>query len=376
MTTILAVDDQPDNLELLRQVLEDDFSVITAASGVECLEVAQESQPDMILLDVQMPDMDGYAVLEKLREREDTRTIPVIFITARYRDPDRVARGLELGAFDYIAKPIDDDVLLTKVAVTARIRQAERDTHRAQEQLLHQQRRETERIAVELEKLREELVRKTRLAAIGQVSASIAHELRNPMGAVRNAAYYLRRHAVKDQPKVAQYLQIIDEEVAAADSIIQNLLSMARVKEPQRRKVDLSQVVREAFEAVGHAQSVTLQLSADPDPFVILADPDQLRQVVWNLMANAQQAVDGQGEIAIQATRGPDADTIVFRDTGPGVPRDIQSTLFEPLVSARVKGTGMGLTVCRTIVEHHGGTIELQDTGESGAAFRIRLPRG
>jgi len=375
MTTILAVDDQPDNLELLRQVLEDDFDVITAASGMECLERAKGDNPDVILLDVQMPEMDGYEVLDKLREHERTHRIPVIFITARYRDPDRVARGLELGAFDYITKPIDDDVLLTKVAITARIRRAEEEARQALGKLVEQQRREKESVKAELNRLREELVRKARLAAIGQVSASIAHELRNPMGTVRNAAYYLRRHAIKDQPKVTQYLEIIDQELATADRIIQNLLSMVRVKEPQRSEVDLGQVVRDAFATVVDAQDVTLRITTDPDPFVILADPDQLRQVVSNIITNAKQAMEGQGELEIAASRDTDGDTIVLRDTGPGVSENIQSTLFEPLVTDKVKGTGLGLTVCRMIVEHHGGTIELQETGGFGTAFRIRLPR-
>jgi len=143
MTTILAVDDNAENLELLCQVLEDDFDVITASSGVEGLERAKDDPPAVILLDVQMPEMDGYEVFQKLQEHEATCTIPVIFVTARYRDPDRVARGLELGAFDYITKPIDDDVLLTKVAMAARIRQAEQETRRAQEELLEQQRQRT-----------------------------------------------------------------------------------------------------------------------------------------------------------------------------------------------------------------------------------------
>ena len=125
MAEILAVDDDPDNLELLNQILEDDFDVITARSGVECLQRAGHDHPDVILLDVQMPEMDGYEVFQKLQEHERTRTIPVIFVTARYRDPDRVIRGLELGAFDYITKPINDDVLLAKVAMAARVKRAE-----------------------------------------------------------------------------------------------------------------------------------------------------------------------------------------------------------------------------------------------------------
>ena len=115
MSTILAVDDNTDNLELLRQILEDEFDVILAFSSAECIQLATERQPAVIVLDVRMPEMDGFEVFQRLQEDDRTREIPVIFLSARYRDPDRVVRGLELGAFDYITKPVDDTVLLAKI---------------------------------------------------------------------------------------------------------------------------------------------------------------------------------------------------------------------------------------------------------------------
>ncbi|MCH8193332.1 MAG: response regulator, partial [Planctomycetes bacterium] len=123
MTTVLAIDNQPDNLELLSQILEDDYDVITARSGAEGLQRAEADHPEVILLDVQMPEMDGYEVFQKLQQNESTRAIPVIFVTGR--DPDRLAKGLELGAFDYISNPFDDEVLLARVAVAARISRAD-----------------------------------------------------------------------------------------------------------------------------------------------------------------------------------------------------------------------------------------------------------
>jgi len=112
---ILVVDDNENNLELASQILEDDYDVITANSGEQCLEVAVESLPDMILLDVQMPGMDGYETLDRLLEIESVKRIPVVFLSARYRDVDRVIRGLESGALDYLTKPIDDELLLQRI---------------------------------------------------------------------------------------------------------------------------------------------------------------------------------------------------------------------------------------------------------------------
>jgi len=126
MMKILAADDKPDNLELLVQILEDDYEVITTGSGGECLDIVREQRPDLILLDVLMPEMDGYEIMQKLQKENPANPIPVIFISACYRDADRIIKGLELGAFDYITKPVEDEVLLAKVRSIARIVKAEK----------------------------------------------------------------------------------------------------------------------------------------------------------------------------------------------------------------------------------------------------------
>ncbi len=122
---ILVVDDKPDNVELLSQILEDDYDVISAYNGADCIELAKEQHPDLILLDVMMPILNGYDVLEILQEDESTSDIPVIFLTAEYNDTDRIDRGLETGAVDYITKPIQDEVLLARIRSVIRIKKAE-----------------------------------------------------------------------------------------------------------------------------------------------------------------------------------------------------------------------------------------------------------
>ncbi|MFT5471343.1 MAG: formate hydrogenlyase transcriptional activator [Verrucomicrobiales bacterium] len=133
---IVAVDDKPDNLELLTQILEaDDHEVITTLRGAEGIELAKKHQPDLIILDVSMPEMDGYEVQEQLLADESTREIPVIFLTARYKDTDRVVKGLEGGAFDYITKPVDEEVLLAKVRVVGRVIAAEAEVRSQRDEL-------------------------------------------------------------------------------------------------------------------------------------------------------------------------------------------------------------------------------------------------
>jgi len=220
-----------------------------------------------------------------------------------------------------------------------------------------------------------ELVRQTRLAAIGQVSASIAHDLRNPLGAVRNAAYYLKRRLPGEQPELVEFLNIIEKEVDSADRIIGGLLDLTRSRPVDKQSVDLGRLVEEAFRRIKETEGVRFRVSADPDPFQVRADPDQLRQVLVNLLMNAVQAMEGKGELLIEANRTVRWDVIVVRDTGPGIPGGVRERAFEPLVTTKTRGTGLGLTICRQIVERHGGGIEFLPGGQRGAAFRITLPR-
>jgi len=303
---------------------------------------------------------------------------PSVADALRRRSPPMVRREVAVDGAWYLqiffhAAELDR-VLVYLVDITDRKR-AEEAARKAQAELLDERQHEKEHAEAELAQMRDRLVRATRLAAIGQVSASIAHDLRNPLGTVRNAAYYLGRRLPKDQPEVAEYLGIINQEVAAADRIITNLLAVAGAKEPVKQHVDVGQAIREALAETGQAEAVRLRMSLAPEPFMVRADPDHLRQVFRNLVANAAEAMGDGGEIVVEAARDADGDSIVLRDTGPGVAQEIRETVFEPLVTTKAKGIGLGLTICRQIIEHHGGSIELIDEDRPGAAFRIRLPR-
>jgi len=254
-------------------------------------------------------------------------------------------------------------------------KRAEAEAARAQQALLDQQRRETERVEAALERARAELVRKTRLATIGQVSASIAHELRNPLGSVRNAVYYLKRHTGHEDPSVAEFLDVIDEEVNASDRVIGNLLEMTRARAAAKRTLDLAELVEDVFSKAKDVEHVSCRFETVLDPFEVHADPDQLRQVIVNIVDNAVQAMQGHGELVVNATRTDDYDVIAFHDSGRGVPPDVRESLFDPLVTTKAKGIGLGLTICKQIIEGHDGTINVVDHEQGGAAFQVRLPR-
>jgi len=245
----------------------------------------------------------------------------------------------------------------------------------AQRKLIEQHLHEKKRVEEELEKVRQELIRVTRLAAIGQVFASIAHDLRNPLGSVRNASYFLKRRYSKNNPKLSEYLEIIDQEVAKADRIITNMLEMAKPKTPKKQTVDLAKMVMEVFDRAKRAKGVRCLISVAPDPFVVWADPDQLRQAIGNIVINSIDAMKGRGEFFVEATRDSDYDTLVFRDNGPGFAPEVRHRLFEPLVTTKATGTGLGLTICRQIVQKHGGNIDAEDCEGQGVIIKIRLPQ-
>lgn len=234
---------------------------------------------------------------------------------------------------------------------------------------------ETRRIEAELNRIRDLLVRQTRLAAIGQLSAGIAHDLRNPLGVIRNATYLLRRRLAKGDAKTGELLKMIDDEVKSADAIITNLMEMTRGRDPERSDVDLGALASAITARIDASGRVSWRIEAAPSPFMLWCDPSQFRQVLDNLCRNSVEAMKGRGQVQIAAWRSDESDFIEVRDSGPGVAPEVRERLFEPLITSKKTGTGLGLLICRQIVERHGGAIGLEQRDGPGAVFRIALPR-
>jgi len=253
-------------------------------------------------------------------------------------------------------------------------RRAEAMLRQAHEELLEHQRQLRRQVEAELAKAKDQLVRQARLAAIGQIAASVVHDLRNSLFVMSNATFLLKGCTSADFPQCRQYIDHICQEIDTTKRLAANLMEVARVKQPQKEKVDLGEAAREVFDPLQHGRSISFQMEFDRQPFVVAADPLQLRQVLGNLLANAVQATPDGGHIRLRASRGGGVDTIVVEDDGAGVSAEVRDQLFEPLVSTKPKGTGLGLAICRQIVEEHGGAIELLPGEGRGAAFQIRLP--
>ena len=265
--------------------------------------------------------------------------------------------------------------LADNLAIGLAQRRAEALALSTREKLIAQQRAEKESVQAELDRVQAELVRKTQLAAIGQVSGSIAHDLRNPLASVRNANYLLRRRLPSDEARLTDPLKIIDQEVSRADQIITNLLSLAQRRTCEKRGVDLGLLVREVLDRTTIPDGITCACALGPIPFIILVDPNQFAQVISNILDNAIAAMADGGQFFVEATHTADMDVIEFKDTGSGIPAEVQDRLLEPLVTTKTRGTGLGLTICRQIIESHKGQIEAGNRFEGGVVVRVFLPR-
>jgi signal transduction histidine kinase len=232
-------------------------------------------------------------------------------------------------------------------------------------------------VVSELEQSRDTAARTDQLAAVGQLAAGIAHELRNPLTAVM----LLVDSAVEENRTLSEDdLAVVREELSRIDAMLRSFLDFARPPKLIKRPIDLCDALEQAVDLVrprAARQNISIQ-SSGGGRLATIADPQQLRQVFVNVLLNAIDAQPGGGDIRIvvDQEQGDDGPECVVRisDAGPGIAPDVQSSLFEPFVSTKDTGVGLGLAICRRLLRSHGGQIEANNLGTTGAQFSIRMP--
>ncbi len=221
----------------------------------------------------------------------------------------------------------------------------------------------------------ERLRRRERLATVGQLAASIGHDLRNPLGVIESSLFILRKR-VKDDPGATKHVEKIFRQARTCEEIVTALLDMARSSPPKVQSIDFSALFREIREGVPLDPGIELECTVD-DGVTLEADPGLLRQTIVNLVGNAARALPGGGRISVSVKFGGRDDVaITVVDDGPGFAPDILSTAFEPLVSGRAKGIGLGLALVKSVAERHGGRATAHNREGGGAEVRVVLPRG
>ncbi|WP_420266313.1 hybrid sensor histidine kinase/response regulator [Candidatus Magnetominusculus dajiuhuensis] len=369
---VLAVDDQPINVKLLSVQLQSaGFVVLMAYGGQEALDMAVKHMPDLILLDIMMPDMDGYEVCRRLKANALTAGIPVIFISALTDVAEKV-NAFKCGGVDYICKPFQKEEVISRVG-----------THL---NLYFLQRSLKEKVEEETAKRRggeQILVQQSKMAAMGEMLGMIAHQWKQPLNAISATAQDLEDAFTHNQLDKEYLHSSVTTIISQTDFMLRTADDFRNFLRPSKEKIRFN--VRDAVEEVISMFSpyfaksgIALKLWLKGDDFTVTGYPNEFKQVVLNLISNSKDAIlsrkDKGTENKIDITvRKDDRITITIRDTGGGIPEGMIDKIFKPYFTTKApdKGTGIGLYMSKTIIETNMGWQLSVSNVEGGAEFRI-----
>lgn len=355
--TILVVDDIPENVELLEAYLvPEKYNVVTAYNGIEALERVQESPPDIVLLDVMMPQMDGFEVCQTLKNDPKTQFVPVVMVTALKERDDKL-KGIEAGADDFLTKPIDRVELLTRIRSLIRVK------------FLHD---DLEKSYVALQELQNTKERLTQM---------IIHDLKNPLTGVKANIEIV---GMEDLGETRECLDAAQRSCDLLFNMIQDLLDISKMEEGKlvltRETLDLKEIVSPVVREVSvPAQAEDKEVVVDmPDDLArINLDRDLVYRTLSNLMQNAVKHSGRGGTITVRASNTEDHMRIAVQDTGQGIPDDFKEKIFEKFGQVETRqrtGSGLGLTFCKMAVEAHEGRIWVESVEGEGSTFIFELP--
>ena len=365
---IYLVDDATGALDLaIHQGLPSDFvqAVSHFDADSERARLVRDGNPVYAIF----PDLE--VALDDAETRERLRSIAIIPIHHENRVIGCLnAASHSLEEVPHLAR-IALELIATQIGSSiARLKAEEALQHHSEQlEILVDQRTK------ELRAAQEQLLLKEKLATLGQLAGGVGHELRNPLGAIKNAAYYLNMVLEHPDRDVKDTLDILDREVATSERIISSLFDFGREKPPSQAKVDLNEVIQAVLSRFDIPGNVEVASQLGEGLPVILADPGQLNQVFGNIILNAVQAMPEGGRLHIESEEsGPGWVAVSFTDTGAGMTAETLLRIFEPLFTTKAKGIGLGLAHSRTLVEGHGGTIDIQSELGRGSTFTVRVP--
>jgi signal transduction histidine kinase len=358
---ILIVDDNPQNLKVLGNTLtENGYNLIFAKSGVQALNtILKKKKPDLILLDVMMPEMDGFEVCRRLKQNATFSDIPVIFLTAQ-TDKEKVVEGFQLGAVDYVTKPFNAEELITRVHTHLKLKATE----------------------VQLKQTVEQLTQAN--ATKDKFFSIIAHDLGN----LFNGLIGLSEFLVGDYKAVdkEQFMQMIMQNSKIGQDLLKNLLEWSRLQtgrlKAQPVSLNLKFIVDSNIDLLsGQARGKNIKIFSSIEKGNVFADEHMLKTVIRNLLSNAIKFTPQNGQVEISSQEEGSEVEISIKDSGIGIEPQNLDKLFRIDVShstmgtANERGTGLGLVLCKEFVETNGGTIGVESEMGKGSRFYIRLCR-
>jgi len=352
---ILVVDDNFEFVDLIRRILGSvDFQVSVALDGKTAIKNALADVPDVVLLDLKLPDIPGEEVLKRIKEIG--RDIAVIVITG-YGGEQVAVDMMRKGAIDFLSKPIEHEVLLRSVTNALEMRDAQIEDRRLD-----------------------------RYPSLERFFPFLAHEIRNPLHAISGALAIIQRRSDLKDELLAQSIKIINEEVQHLSDFVQGCLNFVRPPNVVRFVgVEVSEVISVVINIVSHmleSESRKIKIVTDVDPHLpkIYANYEEIKQAFLNIVKNAFEAMPEGGEFVIKAhpkSDSPRQIEITFTDNGMGIQQKNLDNMFSPFFTTKLRGTGLGLAICRRIiVERHHGKISIESEEKKGTTVRVELPTG
>ena len=389
---ILIVDDEPRMCKSLELILSrHNYQIKTANDVKSSIDIISHERFDLILTDIVMNDSDGFQVMDHInRHNIDT----VVVMMTGYASTDTAVEALRKGAYDYIRKPFETEEVINTIEnalsqrrLLAKQREAEEELREAHLEL----EQEVEERTADLRKANEQLIRSERLAATGQLAASIAHEINSPLQAISVLLGSMGKQ-YRDDAHLIENIDILKQAIGNISDTVRSLLDLNRPGMELKQPSNINEVIRQTLTLARNLlkrNQIKVQLDLSSEIPNINLSPQQMYQMFLNLINNAIEGMIGQieplsgvpreespnKEIRISSKIESDQICIRISDTGPGIPEKDLQFLFDPFFTSKKKmGLGVGLSICYGIVEDHNGTITAENDPESGAVFTIRLP--
>ena len=382
---VLLVDDVEANLVALQALLADlDCELVLARSGNAALRQLLRREFAVVLLDVQMPEMDGYEVAEYARNNSTTKDIPILFLTATHNTQDNVLRGYDSGAVDFLFKPIDSSILRSKVRVFLELYNGKRE--------IADKKHALERAYRDQQAMQAQLVQSAKMASLGELVAGIAHEINNPLafalshldtvqrglGPIEAALHPETSEAARPHwEKVKRRLGEMNLGLGRIRDLVVKLRTFSRLDGDERGVANMKECVDSVLTILGHRLKDRINVVQDlGGPAAIECYPGLLNQALMNLMANSIDAIEGPGTIVVSTRAAGERYLITVSDTGHGIPAALRQRIFEPFFTTKGvgSGTGLGLSITYSIVQKHGGTLEVDCPPTGGTTMTISLP--
>jgi signal transduction histidine kinase len=388
---VLLVDDVPQNIQVLGNILKNQgYSFALTTSGAETTKLLEKTKPDIILLDIMLPDEDGFSICKRIKNNPELEDIPIIFLSAKHDIRDKI-KGFELGAVDYITKPFEDIEVIVRVKNHL---QAKLDRDK-----IEQYNRELEEI---VEQRTQELIKKERESILAQFMQGIIHNVRGPISGVANGMNVISMMSEDLSVMLHddQYLKMLDEikelnklNHDKLESLLSDLNSMLKKSTNDMNEeleiIDLNSIIQQEIDFLQvdleFKNKVRKDIKISENPLMVKVITADISQIFQNLMKNAMDAMFDQSLKEIEIESGKDDKFAYFSisDNGPGIPAELSTRIFDPYFTTKAKaskqkgneptGTGIGLRFCKSTAESYGGSIQLIKSSK-GAKFKVIIP--